>query len=174
VALALTRFIDPEGGFLREFFDAQWRPAPGDDGRCVEPGHQFEWAWLLERWGRARGDAAARAAAQTLFRRGLAGVDSVRGVAVDGLWDDLTLREPAARLWPQTERLKAALMLGGEAEVLAAAGGLRRYLEVPARGAWRDKLRPTDGFVEEAAPASSFYHIVQAVLPLVSQAIYLK
>ena len=48
--LALTRFIDPDAGFVREFFAADWSPAPGEAGRIVEPGHQFEWAWLLERW----------------------------------------------------------------------------------------------------------------------------
>ncbi len=41
VALARRAFIDAEGGFLREFFDEAWRPAPGEDGRLVEPGHQF-------------------------------------------------------------------------------------------------------------------------------------
>jgi len=163
VALAMTRFIDADGGFLREFFDADWRPAPGDDGRRVEPGHQFEWAWLLERWGVARGDAAARTAARTLVQRGLAGVDRQRGVAVNALTDDLRVSDPSARLWPQTEYLKAALIVGEEADALTAANGLARYLDTPARGAWRDKLRPGGRFVEEPAPASSFYHLMVAI-----------
>jgi mannose-6-phosphate isomerase len=166
VGLSLAKFIDPEGGFLREFFDDQWRPAAGDDGRWVEPGHQFEWAWLLERWGRARGDAGARAAARTLFGHGLRGVDRQRGVAVNVLWNDLSVRDGSARLWPQTEYLKAALILGEDDEALAAANGLARYLDVPARGAWRDKLRPDGTFVDEPAPASSFYHIALAIMEL--------
>lgn len=167
--LCLDRFIDPKAGFLREFFDADWRPAGGDDGRLVEPGHQFEWAWLLERWGRARGETRAKAAARTLFARGLAGVDRVREVAMNELWDDLTPRDATARLWPQTEYLKAALILGEDAEALTAARGLARYLDVPARGAWRDKLRPDGAFVEEPAPASSFYHLSLAVLELLDR-----
>lgn len=166
VALCLDRFIDPKGGFLREFFDAEWRPAAGDDGRWVEPGHQFEWAWLLERWGRARREPRAQAAARTLFARGLAGVDRRREVAVNVLWDDLSQRDASARLWPQTEYLKAAMILGEEAEALIAANGLARYLDTPARGAWRDKLRPDGTFVDEPAPASSFYHIWLAVSAL--------
>lgn len=166
VSLALTRFVDAEGGFLREFFDADWRPAAGDDGRWVEPGHQFEWAWLLERWGIARGDAPARAAARRLFACGRRGVDRDREVAVNVLWDDLTPRDASARLWPQTEYLKAALILGEEAEALTACRGLARYLDVPVRGAWRDKMEPDGRFVDEPAPASSFYHIVVAVLEL--------
>lgn len=169
VALARTRFIDAEGGFLREFFDADWRPAAGDDGRQVEPGHQFEWAWLLERWGRAREDETARGEARRLFQAGLRGVDPARGVAVDGLWDDLAVRDARARLWPQTEYLKAALWLGDEAEALRAARGLALYLDVPARGAWRDKLKADGTFGEEPAPASSFYHLIGAILPLIER-----
>ena len=59
--LAMTRFIDPATGALREFFDGEWNALAGEGG-LVEPGHQFEWAWLLERWGVSRGDARARAA----------------------------------------------------------------------------------------------------------------
>jgi mannose-1-phosphate guanylyltransferase/mannose-6-phosphate isomerase len=169
VGLARTRFIDADGGFLREFFDADWRPAAGDDGRQVEPGHQFEWAWLLERWGGARGDEAARAEARRLFQSGLRGIDAVRGVAVDVLWDDLSVRDARARLWPQTEYLKAALWLGDDAEALRAAKGLALYLDVPARGAWRDKLGPDGHFIDEPAPASSFYHLIGAILPLIER-----
>jgi mannose-1-phosphate guanylyltransferase/mannose-6-phosphate isomerase len=164
-ALAMTRFIDPDSGALREFFDAEWNALQGEGG-LVEPGHQFEWAWLLERWGVARGDASARAAARRLFENGLRGVDPVREVAVNALWEDFSVRDGAARLWPQTEHLKAAIVLGDEAQALRAARGLAQYLDVPARGAWRDKLRPDGGFIEEPAPATSFYHLMVAVLEL--------
>ena len=49
-ALALDRFIDPASGALREFFAQDWSPAPGSEGRIAEPGHQYEWAYLLNRW----------------------------------------------------------------------------------------------------------------------------
>lgn len=168
--LALTRFIDPKGGFLREFFDADWRPAAGEDGRLVEPGHQFEWSWLLSRHALARGDDRAMAAARRLYAHGLRGIDARRGVAVDELDDTLKTRSPRARLWPQTEWLRAALAWaelsdGAErtrrlAEARKAVAGLTRYLR--ANGTWHDKLEPTGGFVEEPAPASSLYHIVGA------------
>jgi mannose-1-phosphate guanylyltransferase/mannose-6-phosphate isomerase len=163
--LGMTRFIDQETGALREFFDADWRALTGEAG-LVEPGHQFEWAWLLDRWGRARGDAQARAAARRLFDNGLRGVDPDREVAVNAVWEDFSIRDGAARLWPQTEHLKAALALGDDAQALRAARGLARYLEVPARGGWRDKLRPDGTFVEEPAPATSFYHLTVAILEL--------
>ncbi len=166
--LATGRFIDPRTGALREFFDAEWRALEGEGG-LVEPGHQFEWAWLLERWGRARGDAGALAAARRLFETGLKGVDAKRQVAVNALWDDFSVRDGAARLWPQTEHLKAALVLGTQVQALTAAQGLAQYLDVPARGAWRDKLQPDGTFVDEPAPATSFYHLTVAILELTAR-----
>jgi mannose/cellobiose epimerase-like protein (N-acyl-D-glucosamine 2-epimerase family) len=176
VDLALAKFIDPQGGFLREFFDAEWRPAEGDDGRLVEPGHQFEWAWLMQRWVRRTQSAAARAAALSLFASGLKGVDAKRSVAIDELYDDLSVKSARARLWPQTEYIKAALIIAedlppAEAEpYLAAAAqgatGLWRYLETETPGLWWDKLRADGGFEAEPAPASSLYHIVGAIFAL--------
>lgn len=170
VALARTRFIDEGGGFLREFFDEAWRPAEGEAGRLVEPGHQFEWAWLLTRWGRLRCEPWAEAAARRLYACGERGLDAVRGVAIDELDDTLAPRSTRARLWPQTEWLKAALILSetadGEARerlldgAAQALRGLNLYLA--PRGLWRDKL-DRDGCLDgDPAPASSLYHIMAA------------
>jgi mannose-6-phosphate isomerase len=180
-ALALSAFIDRESGALREYFGPDWRPAPGPDGRIVEPGHQFEWAWLLHRWGLTRKRPDAHAATARLYQIGTEfGVDRGRGVAFDALRDDLTPLDLSARLWPQTERIKAAVVLASTAsdqaeqnlllaEAVAAAKGLMLYLETPIRGAWRDKLDPSGVFVEEPAPASSLYHIVCAIRVLSKQ-----
>ena len=176
VDLALAKFIDPVGGFLREFFDAEWKPAKGEDGRLIEPGHQFEWAWLMQRWARRTGSEAAHAAAVRLFESGLRGVDTKRAVAVDELWDDLTVRSARARLWPQTEFVKAAMILAEDAEPEIAeaylthaaqgAAALWGYLETEIPGLWRDKRQADGGYVYEPAPASSLYHIVGAILAL--------
>jgi mannose-1-phosphate guanylyltransferase/mannose-6-phosphate isomerase len=172
-ALALSRFIDPDEGFLREHFTEKWEPALGGRGRLVEPGHQFEWAWLIARWGRMRREPKAERAARRLYEAGVRGVDIVRNVAIDALNEDMTVRSSRARLWPQTERLKAALCLhetSGDddylAHALASAESLWRYLDLPTRGLWRDTLTPTNRFVEEPSPASSLYHIIGAVAAL--------
>lgn len=162
VELAQRAFIDAEGGFLREFFDADWRPAGGDAGRLVEPGHQFEWAWLLTRWGRARGDDGVLATARRLYDVGLRGLSASRGVAIDELDDSLGVRSARARLWPQTERIKAAVIMGRTDHAAQALRGLQAYLE--PTGLWRDKQEPDGGFIAEPAPASSLYHIVGAWL----------
>jgi mannose-6-phosphate isomerase len=166
VGLCRTKFIDAEGGFLREHFDKDWNPAPGALGHVVEPGHQFEWAWLLARWGKTRGEPDAIVAARRLFENGLRGVDQKRDAAVHALSDDFSVTQPSARLWAQTERVKAALILAEPGddrllkEALKGAVCLRRYLDTPLPGLWRDKFEPDGTFVEEPAPASSFYHII--------------
>lgn len=170
VELALTRFIDPSTGLLREFFSEDWSPAPGLDGSLVEPGHQFEWSWLLARHGRSRADAASLEAAWRLFEGGLKGVDPQRGVAVDAYDIGGGVRSARARLWPQTEWLKAAMILATatddgrrEACLTQAARAQRalwRYL-TPS-GLWRDKMLENGKFIDEPAPASSFYHVMAA------------
>jgi mannose/cellobiose epimerase-like protein (N-acyl-D-glucosamine 2-epimerase family) len=43
-----TRFIDPATGTLGEYFTEDWQQHP-EHGAIVEPGHHFEWFWLLHR-----------------------------------------------------------------------------------------------------------------------------
>lgn len=168
--LARSTFIDAEGGFLREFFGPDWGPAAGEDGRLVEPGHQFEWAWLLARHGRSRGDATALEAARKLYAAGRRGVAERPVVALDALDQDGSLRSNRARLWPQTEWLKAALILAetaqdGERAVLladAAAAMRALWLYLTPDGLWRDKQLPGGKFIDEPSPASSLYHIAAA------------
>ncbi|KZM50194.1 AGE family epimerase/isomerase [Labrenzia sp. OB1] len=175
--LALTRFIDPVNGGLREFFDLDWTPAPSDKGRVMEPGHQFEWAWLLAGWGQSRGDAGALVAARRLYDIGWTyGIDESRGVAFMALNDDFTVRDPVARLWGQTEWIKAAVAMakistGAEREAYLgdipnAVQALQIYFKDVPAGLWHDKLTPEGDFVDEPAPASSLYHIVCAISEL--------
>lgn len=170
--LGLKRLIDGKGA-IREHYDAEWRPAEGPAGKSIDPGHQFEWAWLLGRWARLRSDRSAEKAAQRLFEIGSQGVDPKRGVAMDEMDDEFRPVRPTARLWPQTERLKSALAFmaasAGEeraryrAEAWSAATTLWHYLETPLPGLWRDRMLPDGSFVEEPSPASSLYHIICAI-----------
>lgn len=154
---ALTRMIDPAtGGALCEQYAPDWAPRPDAD---VEPGHQLEWGWLLLAHG-AGGDAARR-----LIEIGeTRGVE--RGVAIFSLDRDLSPRDRSARLWAQTERLHAHAVAGRWDDIPPAVEGLRQFLGVPVPGTWRDRLLPDGSFVEEAAPASSLYHIVSAAAAL--------
>jgi len=172
--LALDRFVDPRSGAVHEFYDGGWRRLAGDQ-EIVEPGHQFEWGWLLIRWGSARGRADAVEAGERLVALGEAhGLDGVTGVAVGELDGALRPRPFHARLWAQGERVKAwaqaamrAVDPSSREEALsrmeAAAEALELFLKGPPPGAWRDRMDEDRSIVEEAAPASSLYHIVGAV-----------
>ena len=175
VELCLTRFISPQHGALLEYFDPMWAPAAGTAGDAIWPGHQFEWAGLLERWALARGRDDVRAVARRLYDIGTRhGIDARRGVAVFELAGDFSVREPKTRLWVQTEWLKAALILarsegdperrrGYLGDAVAAARALTLFLDVPVRGLWRDKLLADGTWIDEPAPASSFYHVIDAL-----------
>lgn len=167
--LAMRRLIDPESGALSEHFGPGWT-APRARERVVEPGHLFEWAWLLLRWSLVSGDAAAFAAATRLIEVAeRSGMDPARNVAVNALDGRLELIDAGTRLWPQTERLRVALLAGvltGDASfwdvAIDAAAGLDRFLDVPKPGLWRDSLESDD----LSAPASSLYHLVSAIRQL--------
>ena len=172
--MAMDRFIDPVSGGLREFFDQDWKPHPSEKGRIMEPGHQFEWAWLLDRWGDLRKSSKANSKAQRLFEIGLRhGMSPDGKVAIMSLYDDFSVHDPIARMWPQTEWLKAAtklaLVTDGKARIqyidaaVHAARAFRLFLETPIKGLWYDKRRPDGTFIDEPAPASTFYHILCAV-----------
>jgi mannose-6-phosphate isomerase len=94
------------------------------------------------------------------------GVDPARGVAINQLLDDMSVHDAQARLWPQTERIKAHVLAGNDGKAAAATLGLLRYFDTPVKGLWRDRLNADGSFVQEPAPASSFYHVVCAILEI--------
>ena len=121
---------------------------------------------------RASPDIAAAALLHDIGMRH--GIDAGRGVAVFELAADFSVREPTTRLWVQTEWLKAAMILvRSESEperrrrflgdAVAAAKALELFLDLPVRGLWRDKLQGDGTWIDEPAPASSFYHIIDAL-----------
>jgi mannose-6-phosphate isomerase len=168
--LALSNLIDPVTGMLHESFDEAWRPTDDSAGRLVEPGHQFEWAWLLMRWGQRR--AEVREAACRLME--VAEQHGVRGgVAINAIARDKTIHDGSARLWPQTERSRAAALAARLYEdplywqtTAQAAAGLLRYLSTDIPGLWYDRLIPSGELVRETVTAGNLYHIVGAVLEL--------
>ncbi|SFR82993.1 AGE family epimerase/isomerase [Sphingomonas jatrophae] len=165
--LARTRFIDPATGAIGEYFDGDWHFMPGDKGGVREPGHQFEWAYLLGEADRLLGTSSSTHI-QRLYAFGAQhGVDPARGVAVFEMDAEGRIIDPDARLWSQTERLRTALTLGHDKDADEALAAIRRFLDVPVRGLWLDRMKPDGHIVDEPAPGSSFYHIVSALLPLI-------
>jgi mannose/cellobiose epimerase-like protein (N-acyl-D-glucosamine 2-epimerase family) len=168
VELAVTHFIRDDCGAIGESFTDDWKPAPGNAGRIIEPGHQFEWAWLLLRSEHIYYAPLRQTALQLLNFGEQFGVH--RGVAVNQLRDDTTVADADARFWPQTERLKASLLAASLTQKTrywwnahAAALSLLPYMKTAVPGLWFDLQRPSGDFTGAAVPASTFYHLVVAI-----------
>src|SRR5450631_2326354 len=171
VELALSRFIRKESGALGESYTPAWQPAPGLAGRIIEPGHQFEWAWLLLRCEPLHPSPLRETALRLVAIGDRYGVR--HGVAINTLLDDFTVADANARLWPPAERLKAALLAATLTRephywsmARAAAASFFPYLETSVAGLWFDVLQPNGVIIDAPAPASTFYHLVGAIAAL--------
>ncbi len=173
--LCLDKFIDAENGSLREYFDLEWRPTKDDEGRIIEPGHQYEWAWLLMRFAKISDNSKYIVHAKKLVEiADEFGVCKRRGVCINELWSDFSIKDENARLWPQTERIKAhKILYDCESEidkkryhsnqVKLAVAGLEKYFTTEIKGLYFDKMLPNGNLVEESSPTSTLYHIICAI-----------
>src|SRR5262249_41289982 len=139
----------------------------GVEGRICEPGHHYEWAFLLDRWARLTNRNKPEAVPRLIAFADSRGLDPRRGVAVNAVLADGSIHDPLARLWAQAERIRAYLARPRAHDEVAAAGkGLRRFLATPTQGVGVDRLVPHHGLVLAPARATSLYHIVGAVAEL--------
>ncbi|HSR57821.1 MAG TPA: AGE family epimerase/isomerase, partial [Candidatus Binataceae bacterium] len=171
--LALKHFIDASTGALRESFDDTWTPMSGVVGRIVEPGHQFEWAWLLLNWNGPWREDARKAAIRLIEVGETYGIRN--GLAVNALLDDFSVHDGAARLWVQTERLRAAAIAARLMDdekywqmTRDSAAGLMRYFEVKVPGIWYDLISASGDPIEGPVPAGNLYHMVGAIEELMT------
>ncbi|MDO6457664.1 AGE family epimerase/isomerase [Celeribacter halophilus] len=164
LSLFRTHVLTSEGDVL-EFFAADWTPCR-DDAQQIEPGHGAEWIYLLDHYETVTGQPHG-VDLEKMFLRAAATCDQ-RGF----LPDTCVPMSDTRRLWPQTELLKAALVLSRKGYALPEAFTpddiLARfivdYLSPPMKGGWYDTLRMQTGeVVSNHMPASSYYHIVVAL-----------
>lgn len=163
------RFLDRETGTLREFFDDQWRPAAGDAGDRVEPGHHAEWAWLVRRYERLSGTTCGRLATD-LLQTALRWMDVRTGFLVDEVDRRGTLRRSSKRLWPQTELAKAWIAEAESGNTAAKDNALSAlhafahyYLDCPVAGGWIEQFDAAGHPLTGLIPATSLYHIFCAI-----------
>jgi mannose/cellobiose epimerase-like protein (N-acyl-D-glucosamine 2-epimerase family) len=171
VDLFKRRFVDLETGALIEFFGVDWSVAPGDEGRLREPGHQFEWVWLLFEYFRAARDDSIRPYAERLFAFGSQfGIDRTDGAVFDGVDASGALIAGTKLLWPQTEYLKACVARAEWLNDAAAREAARAHLKLIAQhfmrpdGAnWHNQLAHDGAPIAPVTPARVLYHLFMAV-----------
>lgn len=173
VDLFRSRMFSARHGVLLEYFAEDWGPHPDElKSRIVEPGHHFEWVWLLREFEVLSGqDTSAFASRLDTVAR--AHGTSEKGLVLDELDADMSVLKRSHRIWPHAEAAKAAVarhLLGdGEARGFAAAmvsALFETFLDRPFAGGWIDHvdadLRPLVDYV----PASTLYHLFCAAAEL--------
>ena len=166
VAVFATRLFDHRTGTLPEFFDDGLVPHREKGVFLVEPGHHCEWVWLLHRFqALAAADAFLQDISAKLMRFvDLHGIDPKHRDLIDIAGCDGSPIEANARLWPQTERLKAEFLRAdpSPAKQKEAVDTLRKYLRPD--GLWHERRNQIGVFSDMPAPASSLYHLTAAIL----------
>ncbi len=176
--LCRERFV--VDGFLREHFTDDWQPDP-EPGHIVEPGHMFEWVWLIHEYTRLTGDYAfepmirgdlyhnAHAGMRTDRQHLLGAVPYRIGVHDSVRCEAGEILDDRYRLWPQCEALKAHAArwtrYGGEDARTRMENSLSLILRNFRNGpAWHEWLSPAGVPADDGrVPASSLYHLVGAL-----------
>lgn len=167
VALFRTHLFD--GRTLGERFTETWRRIDGEQGRALEPGHHFEWIWILAQYQRLSGEnVTAEAIALAEFAERY-GVDGQSRAVFDSIADDGAPLRTSSRTWTNTERIKAWLAISEltgrdpSAEVGASLHLIfDRYFAGAPPGAWVDQFDAGGKPMVEAVPASILYHLFLA------------
>lgn len=166
VVLLEKHMFQHDKGILPEFFDAAWRPVAGT---IVEPGHHFEWVWLLAQYRRLSGRDVSGMARRLFIFAEEYGVSRETKLVHDALLPDGSPHLRDHRSWCQAEALKAHIAIsdhGGdidEARINKIVGGiLDLYLATFPRGLWKDHLTRDLHLKSTHVPASSLYHLFLA------------
>ncbi len=169
VEIFKSRLFLADPGVLLEYFAEDWSLHPDPlKRRIFEPGHHFEWVWLLSEYEKLTGDDLGpwiRPLNRIARRNGLA----ENGLVFDELDADMSVLKRSHRIWPHTEGAKAGVAahsMGDSAAPQFAAAMLDalagKFLDKPFAGGWIDHIGPDGAPLVDYAPASSLYHLFLA------------
>jgi mannose/cellobiose epimerase-like protein (N-acyl-D-glucosamine 2-epimerase family) len=173
IDLFKARLFQRNLNVLLEHFAEDWSSHPDQRlGRVFEPGHHFEWVWLLGWYGRLVGDDVSELAEPLYAIARKHGVDTT-GLCFDEVFLDLAPSKHSHRLWPHTEGAKAAAVrfASGDfdaaefAEAMIAALN-QMFLGRPFSAGWIDHFASDGTPLVDFVPASSLYHIFGAFAEL--------
>ncbi len=167
--LFAERFFQPSSGALCEYLTDELVPIPGAKGRICEPGHHYEWIWLLRHYQRLSGRNVGSYCAALYAHADKYGWDK-GGFIVDELDMSGAVIANSRRSWPHTEGAKANIVEGEAGHAGCderAAQCLNRlseaFLARPIPGGWVDRVSAEGAPIAEFIPASTLYHVFGAV-----------
>ena len=146
VRLFGEQLFQHELGIVFEKYGADWSVTGLGPASSFEPGHQFEWAWLLDRYGSLTGNKNERLSDRlwsTACKKGLShDFHCSDEIAIDPAFSKHTLR-----VWPHTEGMKAAVRRyeHGDKDAGKILAGLLhalnlRFLGRPFQAGWIDRV----------------------------------
>lgn len=158
LGLFLCHVWDRRTGLINEFFEADWSVRTPQGRPPFEPGHHFEWAWLLSEYQRLSGEDLSFVIRRVFNTALNLGRCAETGFAMDYM-DRTGPAGDSRRLWPQAELIRALnLFRPAEAEIMEER--LRsHYLNTGKPGLWFDRMADGEN-VARHVPASTLYHLV--------------
>lgn len=162
-----------EENYLREFF-AEDFSATHADSENLDPGHHYEWVWLLSHYSKLTGEDVSDATKKLLDFAAKHG-HSERGLVLDEIKDDGSRYRSTSRLWCQTEYLKAMVAMYEQYPSQERADSVCEvidlifdyYISPAEEGLWIDQVYEDGTAVSTKAPASTLYHIFLAFSELI-------
>lgn len=175
-ALGEKYFIDSDTGAICEFIGHDLTQNNSEMGQRREPGHQFEWDWLLRRYANFAKDDAPRALAKRMRSfveaHGVRSDGIMAGAAYDAVDAKGNITDDTHLLWPMTEAGKVYASLAFElvgVNDLAAHNAIERVRAISAqiftqyfqddRPAWVNRLDKDGNALWDEGLSRLLYHM---------------
>lgn len=172
VRLFRERLFQPDLGVIFEIYQADWQPERRTPDLYFEPGHQFEWAWLLSKYDMLSGSDHSYFC-DRLWQAACRNQSTFPFLCPDEVAIDPTLSKHTSRLWPHTEGIRAAICQyergNPDAEIMLERQ-LRTlhtfFLDRPFAAGWTDRVDARGEPTSDMVPASTLYHLYTALKEL--------
>jgi mannose-6-phosphate isomerase len=163
LTLAELHFYDENSSSLLEFFTPDWE-TDKEDGHRIEPGHHFEWVWLLHQAYKIHPKASYLSMASSLWKKACDyGFDSKGGIFNQIHAQSGDTLDATKRIWPITEFLKAAcVQIKSEDEQAKAIHNALSFMfdhYLKADGRWHEYLDEENKIIKANLSGTTSYHI---------------
>ena len=164
-----TSFFQPATRSLCEYLTDDLHPIDPPAGTAVEPGHHYEWIWLLRCFEKVSGRSVGSFCSALYDHADRYGWDAQNYILdeVDAIGYPI---KSSRRSWPHTEGLKANIVEGevgrpgcDERAARCLARLSDTFLGRPFPAGWIDRVDENGRSLVEFVPASTLYHIFCAV-----------